>query len=72
MLVLVYFKVSRTGGVMVSVLASDAVDLGFESRSSHTKDYTIGICCFSDMHTALRRKSKICWSSTEWTSSSSH
>jgi hypothetical protein len=57
---------------MVSVLASDAEDLGFEPRSSHIKDCKIAICCFSDMHTALRRKSKIGWSSTEWTSSSSH
>jgi hypothetical protein len=32
---------------MVSVLTSSAVDRGFESRSSQTKDYTIGICCFS-------------------------
>jgi hypothetical protein len=37
----------RIGGVMVSVLTSSAVDRGFESRSSQTKDYKIGICCFS-------------------------
>ena len=46
------------GGVMVSVLASSAVDCGFEPRSGQTKDYKIGICCFSAKHTALRRKSK--------------
>ena len=33
--------------VMVSMLASSAVDHGFELRSSQTKDYNIGICCFS-------------------------
>ena len=32
---------------------------GLEPRSSQTKDYKIGICCFSAIkHTALRRKSK--------------
>ena len=48
----------RIGGVMVSVLASSAVDRGFESRSGQAKDYKIGICCFSAKHAALRRKSK--------------
>ena len=43
---------------MVSVLASSAVDRGFEHRSGQTKDYKIGICCFSAKHAALRRKTK--------------
>ena len=43
---------------MVSVLASSAVDCGFEPRSGKTKNYEIGICCFSAKHTALRKKSK--------------
>ena len=43
---------------MVSVLASSAVDRGFEPRSGQTKDYTIGICCFSAKLAALWRKSK--------------
>ena len=43
---------------MVSVLASCAVDRGFEPQSGQTKDYEIGICCFSAKHAALRRKSK--------------
>ena len=42
---------------MVSVLAWSAVDHGFDSRSGQTKDYEIGICCFSTKHAALRRKS---------------
>ena len=33
------------------------VDRVFESRSGQTKDYKIGICCFSAMHTVLRRNS---------------
>ena len=41
-----------------SLLASSAVDPGFEPRSGQTKDYKIGICCFSAKHAALRRKSK--------------
>jgi hypothetical protein len=49
---------NRISGVMVSVLISSAVDRGFEPRSGQTKDYEIGICCFSAKHTALRRKSK--------------
>jgi hypothetical protein len=44
------------GGEMVSVFASSAVDRGFESRSGHTKDYEIGIHCFSANHTASMRK----------------
>ena len=43
---------------MVSVLASSAVDRGFKPRSGQTKDYKIGICCFSAKHAALRSKSK--------------
>jgi hypothetical protein len=43
---------------VVSVLASSSVDRGFELRSGQTKDYEIGICCFSAQHAALRRKSK--------------
>ena len=50
--------VNRIGGVMVSVLTSNAVDRGFEPRSGQTKHYAIGICCFSDKYAALRRKSK--------------
>ena len=40
------------------MLASSAVDRGFESRWGKTKDYKIDICCFSAKHAALRRKSK--------------
>jgi hypothetical protein len=39
---------------MVSMLASSAVDRGFEPRSGKTKDWKFGICCFSTKHTALR------------------
>ena len=43
---------------MVSVLASSAVGRRVEPRLGQTKYYKIGICCFSAMHAALRRKSK--------------
>ena len=49
---------NRISGVMVSVLASSAVVRGFEPRMGQTKDYKIGICCFSAKHAAFRRKSK--------------
>ena len=49
---------NHIGGVMVSIPASSVVDRGFEPRSGQTKDYAIGICCFSVKHAALRRKSK--------------
>ena len=43
---------------MVTMFTSSVVDGGFEPRSGKTKDYTIGICCFSAMHAVLRSKSK--------------
>jgi hypothetical protein len=43
---------------MVSVLTSSAVDCGFDPRSGQTKDYGIGMCCFSAKHTTLWRKRK--------------
>jgi hypothetical protein len=43
---------------MVRVLASNVVDRGFDPRSGQTKDYAIGICCFSAKQSALRSKSK--------------
>ena len=43
---------------MASVLASSAIDRGLEPRSGQTKDYEIGICCFSAKHAALRKKSR--------------
>ena len=49
---------NRIGDVMVSVFALSAVDCGFEPRSGQTKDYKIGIRCFSAKHAALRGKSK--------------
>ena len=39
---------------MVSVLTSSAVDRGFDE----TKDYNIGICCFSAKQAELRSKNK--------------
>ena len=49
---------NRTGGVMVSVLASSAVYRGFGPQSGQTNDYNIGMCCFFAKHAALRRKIK--------------
>ena len=35
------YNANRIGGVMGGVLASSAVDRGFEPPSGHTKDYTL-------------------------------
>ena len=48
-------------GVMVSVLASSAVDCGIKTRSSQIKDYKIGICCFSVKNAVLGSKRKDWW-----------
>jgi len=64
---------SRICGVIVNMLASSAVDHGFETRLGQTKDCKIGICCFSAKHAALRSKSKD-WSTrnnvSEWSNMS--
>ena len=43
---------------MVSTLATRVVYCGSELKSGQTKDYIIGICCFSAKHAALRRKDR--------------
>ena len=62
---------------MISVLTSSAVDHGFKPRSGQTKDYKIGICCFSAKHAALRRKGKDCLARNQdnvskWSNMSTH
>ena len=49
---------NHIGGVMVSVLASSVVDRGFEPCSGQTKDFKIGICCFSPKNEVFSRKSR--------------
>ena len=43
---------------MVCVLASSAIDRVLEYRLGQTKNYEIGICCFSAKHEALTIKRK--------------
>jgi hypothetical protein len=43
---------------MIRVLASSAINPGFEPWLVQTKDYTISNCCFSGKHAASRRKRK--------------
>ena len=43
---------------MVSVVAASVGDRVFEPLSGQTKDYDIGMCCFSGKHAALRRTNK--------------
>ena len=71
------FSRNRNGGVMVSVLASCAVDRGLEPRSGQTKYYKICMCCFSAKHAALRGKGKdwLVWNQnnvSEWGDMSTH
>jgi hypothetical protein len=49
---------NRIGGIMVRLFVSSAIDCVFEPRSGQTKDYKIGICCFSVKHVTLRGKSE--------------
>ena len=49
---------NRISRVMVSMLASSAVDCGFKLWSGQTKGYKIGICYFSTKHASLWRKNK--------------
>ena len=53
-------KQNRIDSVMVGMLATSAVGHGFDPQSDQTKNYEIGICCFSAKYTALRSTSKDC------------
>ena len=44
-----FYRVNRIGGVMVSGLASSAIECGFKHWSDQTIEYEIGICCFSGL-----------------------
>jgi hypothetical protein len=55
---LIKFYFDHIGGALVSLFVSSAVDRGLEARSGKTKDYKIGMCCFSAKHATLRRKNK--------------
>jgi hypothetical protein len=44
-----------TASVMLTL---SVVDCGLEPRFGQTKDYEIGICCFTAKHAAIRRKNK--------------
>ena len=48
----------RIGEVIVSLFALSAVDYWFQPWSIQTKHYKIGMCYFSAMYAALRRKRK--------------
>ena len=52
------YRENHISVVMVIVLASCTEDRRFEPQSGQTKDYKIGISCFSVKHAALKRRSK--------------
>ena len=49
---------NQVGDIMVSVFAFSVVDRGFKPSSGQTKDYKVGMCCFSTKHAVSRSKSK--------------
>jgi hypothetical protein len=51
---------------MVCVLASSAVDRGFEPRSGQTKDYEINICCFSAIQLGHRSRQRFMRGGMSW------
>jgi hypothetical protein len=54
-----YLRLIRRTGLFNTYLVIwkyNCEPLWFEPRSGQTKDYKIGICCFSAMHAALKRK----------------
>jgi hypothetical protein len=57
-LLFVFFHFHLETKLNMHTIVFTAVDRGFEPRSDQTKDYKIGICCFSSKHATLRRKSK--------------
>jgi hypothetical protein len=44
--------------MMLSMFDSSTVDHGFKAHSGQTKDYEIGMCCFSTKHAVLSSWSK--------------
>jgi len=59
------FKMNRVVGAMFSVHASSVVDRKCKPPFGTTKDYEIGMCCFSPKQEALGRKSKD-WFVSKW------
>jgi hypothetical protein len=47
---------NRISGAVVSLLALSVVNLWFKHHSGRTKNYKIGICCFSAKQTSLKIK----------------
>jgi hypothetical protein len=52
----IYLLTNRIGGVMVGVLALSTVDRGIEPHSGQTRDYKIGICCFTAKQVSWRQQ----------------
>jgi hypothetical protein len=53
--------ISKASNCIVGLLASSAIDYRFQPRFGQTKDFKIGICCFSSKSPVLRSKSKDWW-----------
>ena len=53
-----HINTNHIGGVIASVIASITTHRGYELRLDQTKDYTIGLFCFSAKHAVFRSKSQ--------------
>jgi hypothetical protein len=51
--------INSISDVMVSVLASSAVNRGFEPRSGQSKDHKIDICCVFAKYATLRKREQV-------------
>ena len=60
-----YHLMNYISDILISVLASNVVDCVLEPWLGQTKDYKIGICCFSTKLAAIRSKSKD-WLARNW------
>ena len=65
-------KTHRLDGEVISMVSSSAVDCAFDRCSSETKEYKIGIWCFSAKHKSLMRKSRLVGSVSKGSELSTH
>ena len=62
-----FIYIMTLGGIMIIMLASSAVNRGFDPQAGPINDNKIGTCCISAKHTALRSISKdFVGSQLEW------
>jgi hypothetical protein len=58
----VYIDVPRNVNTPLLIMIDDLNQIRFELLSGQTKEYTLGMCCFSAKHAVLRSKIRKDWS----------